>query len=76
LDGMEETPRERKLALKEEFARAVAAFQAERFAEAQTLFQALKQQDPTDVALDVYLERCAQFIELGIPEGWDGAVKL
>jgi len=76
LDGAEETPHAKKLALKDDFDRAVAAFQSEQFAEALAMFRELKTRDPQDVAIDVYIERCEQFIELGIPEGWDGAIKL
>jgi len=76
LDGVDEPDRARKLEFKGDFDQAVSAFQAERFAEALALFRDLKQHYADDVAVDVYIERCEQFIELGIPEGWDGAFKL
>ena len=65
-----------KLASRSEFDGAVAAFQARRFAEALEQFTALNQRNPEDAAVDVYIERCHQLIEQGIPEDWDGAVQL
>lgn len=76
LDGLDDSTQSKKLAVKADFDRAVDTFQSEKFSEALAMFRELKQRDPQDVAIDVYLERCEQFIELGIPEGWDGAVKL
>ncbi|QKQ25160.1 adenylate/guanylate cyclase domain-containing protein [Candidatus Reidiella endopervernicosa] len=76
LDGEEEIRRAHKLANRDEFDKAVETFQARRFKEALEQFNTLKQRDEIDVAVDVYIERCQQFIEQGIPENWDGAIQL
>jgi len=76
LDGENEQSRVQKLELRDDFDRAVAAFQAQQFEEALGQFRSLKQRYAEDVAVDVYIERCEQFVELGIPPDWDGAVKL
>ena len=76
LDGEDERRRAGKLASRGEFDAAVAAFKARRFTEAQERFETLQRHNAGDVAIEVYLERCQQFIEQGIPENWDGAVNL
>ncbi|NNL99209.1 MAG: adenylate/guanylate cyclase domain-containing response regulator, partial [Gammaproteobacteria bacterium] len=76
LDGEDEPHRTSKLAGRDDFDAAVADFQARRFAEALERFTALKERSPDDSAIDIYIERCHQFIEQGIPEDWDGAVQL
>jgi class 3 adenylate cyclase/HAMP domain-containing protein len=76
LDDINNPESTRKLELKEDFDKAVMVFQAEEFAEALALFSDIKRRNREDVAVDVYIERCEQFIELGIPDDWDGAIKL
>ncbi|MEN8171210.1 MAG: adenylate/guanylate cyclase domain-containing protein [Pseudomonadota bacterium] len=76
LDGLNDSDRQQRLELRGNFNKAVEAFQQEKFTEALALFQDLKQRNEEDMAVEVYIERCEQFIELGIPSDWDGAVKL
>lgn len=72
LDGEDETQLNYKLTSRDKFDAAVADFQARRFAEALKQFNTLKETNSADVAVAVYIERCHQFIEQGIPENWDG----
>jgi class 3 adenylate cyclase/HAMP domain-containing protein len=65
-----------KLETKQAFEDAVAAFQNQRFEEALQRFSELGGRQEDDRAVAIYRERCEQFIEMGIPENWDGAVKL
>ncbi|MFH0934272.1 MAG: adenylate/guanylate cyclase domain-containing protein, partial [Pseudomonadota bacterium] len=65
-----------KLETKQAFEEAVSAFQNQRFEEALQRFTALGSRQEEDRAVAIYRERCEQFIEMGIPENWDGAVKL
>ena len=76
LDGDTGSGQQRKLECKERFEQAVLAFKDQKFTQAQQLFSGLKQECADDRAIDVYLDRCRQFLEIGIPEDWDGAIKL
>ena len=76
LDGETGERLKNKLLEKREFEEAVIAFQNQRFEDALEQFSALSKRQNDDRALAIYRERCEQFIEMGIPENWDGSVKL
>ncbi len=76
LDGAGEQERHNKLAQMEQFDMAVTLFQQEKFSQSLELFKQISCHCPEDAAVDVYIERCEQFIELGIPDGWDGASRM
>ncbi len=76
LDGENGERYRQKIDTSADFEQAVEAFQGRRFEEAKQRFESLKDQMPGDRAVDIYRERCERFIEQGIPEDWDGAVKL
>jgi len=76
VDGDDPARQAGKLATRAEFEAAVAEFQQRRFAPALERFEALATQFADDAAVGIYIERCRQFIEQGIPEDWDGAAKL
>ena len=73
LDGEEEKQRTLKLSSRNEFNEAVNLFQKRRFSEALEKFNIIKEQNSLDVCASIYIERCQQFIEQGIPENWDGS---
>jgi class 3 adenylate cyclase len=76
LDGENEQRYRQKIETRADFEAAVEAFQNRRFEQAKQRFESLKERAPNDRALDIYLERCDRFIEMGIPEDWDGSVML
>jgi class 3 adenylate cyclase len=76
LDGESGERLHNKLESRQAFEEAVSAFQNQRFEEALQRFSALSSRQEDDRAVAIYRERCEQFIEMGIPENWDGAVKL
>lgn len=76
LDGESGERFRNKLETKQAFEEAVNAFQNQRFEEALQRFSELSSRQGDDRAVAIYRERCEQFIEMGIPENWDGAVKL
>lgn len=76
LDGESGERLRNKLETKQAFEEAVTAFQNQRFEEALQRFEKLGGRQENDRAVAIYRERCEQFIEMGIPENWDGAVKL
>ncbi len=76
LDGESGERLHNKLETRQAFEEAVSAFQNQRFEEALQRFSELSNHQENDRAVTIYRERCEQFIEMGIPENWDGAVKL
>jgi class 3 adenylate cyclase len=76
LDGESGERFRNKLETKLAFEEAVSAFQNQRFEEALRRFSEISSRQEDDRAVAIYRERCEQFIEMGIPENWDGAVKL
>jgi len=76
VDGEGEAQRQRKLASRTEFEAAVAEFQDCRFKQALERFETLATENPEDIAVSIYRERCQRFIDQGIPEDWDGATEI
>jgi len=70
-DWEEPSSRERKMALGEDFAAALAAYRAGDFAAAEAQFGAVFQANPEDRTALAYQERCAQYVVLP-PASWDG----
>ena len=68
--------RERKLATKHDFERAIGLYQLKQFPEAKSLFQKCLAACPEDSVAEAYIERCAHFIEVGVDENWDGVLNL
>jgi adenylate cyclase len=66
----------RKVATIEAFAAAVEHYQNQRFAQALEAFQGVSAQDPEDRAARLYVDRCRQLLERGVPEGWSPVTKL
>jgi two-component system sensor histidine kinase ChiS len=75
-EGEQMERRSRKLATKELFERAVAQFAQGELARAERNFRAVRGRDPEDFAARFYEERCAQLLQFGTPEGWDGTLDV
>jgi adenylate cyclase len=63
-------------ALIEEFARALALYQAARFQDALAAFQAIAARHPDDGPTALYVERCQEFLADPPPAGWDGVYRM
>ncbi len=72
LDGLEDQDRDIKIQTKTEFELAINLYQTKQIKESYDKFKNLSKILKDDVALHLYLERCKNMIEFGVPDGWDG----
>jgi two-component system sensor histidine kinase ChiS len=72
LDGLDAEVRERKLAIREHFAKARLAYESRSFALAESLFAECLARAPEDLASKLYIERCRKLGAEGVPPGWRG----
>jgi len=72
MDGEPENIRILKLDTKEDYNRAMQAYKKREFKQAMALLQKIEAVNPSDKAVKIYLNRCAMYIEKGVPEMWDG----
>lgn len=72
LDGEKANQRKLKIETKEQFNKAIELYRNKSFEDSTILFSTLKQINPHDKAIHLYLERCEKNIKHGIPEDWDG----
>jgi class 3 adenylate cyclase len=72
MDGEPENIRILKLDTKEDYNRAMQAYKKREFKQAMALLQKIEAVNPSDKAVKIYLNRCAIYIEKGVPEMWDG----
>jgi len=72
LDGEPEPARSRKTAKRRQFAQAVRLYSSRQFEGALRLFTELHHFDPDDPTLRLYIGRCAERLETGIADDWDG----
>ncbi|MFQ5630159.1 MAG: ATP-binding protein, partial [bacterium] len=71
-DGDPERTIDLKLKTKADFERGLAFYLAKEFAEASVCFNKVLQKNPEDKTTKLYLERSAQFMVQGVPDGWEG----
>lgn len=76
LDCERPTEREKRIATRERYEAARAQLTAGEVEAAHAAFETLRAEDPTDVAVAVQIATCARLLQDGLPDGWDGAVKL
>jgi adenylate cyclase len=76
LDGLPDDELAGKLAALADFERGLALYQAGKPGESLVHFAAALKTCPTDRAAQLYVGRCWQFIENGVPDGWDGTFTL
>jgi adenylate cyclase len=76
LDGLPEEELAGKLASGEPFAAGWQLYQGGRPGDALVHFAEALRRFPADRAAQLYVGRCWQLIEHGVPEGWDGVMDL
>jgi len=76
LDGLPADELSGKLAALDDFEHGYALYQEGKAGEGLVHFAAALKTFPGDRAAQLYVGRCWQFIENGVPEGWDGVVTL
>jgi hemerythrin-like metal-binding protein len=75
-DGDVKEIQEAKLATLNDFEKAVHLYQQHKFCEVETLMQKCLRKNPHDVAAEVYLQRCQNFLKLDYSISWEEMAKL
>jgi len=76
IDALDPPRAEARRATRDRFATARRAFAAGQLAEAREGFRQVLDLDPTDGAARVHIERCDTLERTGLPDGWDGTVRM
>ena len=76
LDGLEGAELEGKLASRDDFVAGIELYQAGEPGEALVSFAGALRTYPADRAAQLYIGRCWNLIEHGLPDDWDGVVTL
>jgi class 3 adenylate cyclase len=71
-DGDPPALREAKAAAKALLTEALQHYYARRFKESYAKLRELKESDPEDPIVALYMKRCARLITHGVPQGWQG----
>ncbi len=72
LDGEPEDIKQLKIQTKPDFGRALQLYKSKDFDNALELFRKVQKINPSDRATQLYIIRCKNILEFGIPEDWDG----
>jgi class 3 adenylate cyclase/HAMP domain-containing protein len=72
LDGDPPDKRVLKLSYREELARAMRLYYGRRFDEALRIIDGLRSRNPEDEILRIFRRRCELFVNLGVPDDWQG----
>jgi len=72
LDGDPPDKRVLKLSYREELARAMRLYYGRRFDEALRIIAGLRSRNPEDEILRIFRRRCELFVNLGVPDDWQG----
>jgi two-component system sensor histidine kinase ChiS len=72
LDGEPEEVKRLKIETKPEFGRALQLYKNKEFDEASAIFRHVYLKNPDDRGAQLYIARCKNILEFGIPEDWDG----
>ncbi len=75
-DGDVETMAHLKGETKSLFEEALLIYHDQEFAQAAPMFEQIIARNPDDVAAQIYLTRCREFITNGTPNGWHGVETL
>jgi predicted ATPase/class 3 adenylate cyclase len=76
LDGIPEEVRELKLKTRTHFDQGLFHYHAREFDQALKHFKKVLDIDPTDQLAQLYLKRASNFVEYGVPVGWEGIEAL
>jgi len=72
LDGEPEEVKRLKIETKPDFGRALQMYKNKEFDDAVTIFKRVLKKNPHDRGAELYIARCKNILEFGIPEDWDG----
>lgn len=72
LDGEPPKCKELKIKTKADFSKALQHYKNKEFESAMPIFKEIYHINEADQAAKLYLDRCAVFIENGVPDNWDG----
>lgn len=72
IDGDADDVKQLKLKTKDDFANGVNLYKSIKFKEALAVFEEVNKINPHDQTARLYITRCKNFIEHGVPEDWDG----
>lgn len=72
MDGEPETIKNLKLSTKDDYNKAMQSYKKREFKQALGFLQKIEAVNPHDKAVKIYLNRCATYLEKGVPEMWDG----
>ena len=72
LDGDPPDKRALKLSYREELARAMRLYYGRRFDEALRIIDGLRSRNPEDEILRIFRRRCELYVNLGVPDDWQG----
>ena len=72
LDGEPKKIKQLKIDTKPDFGKGLQLYKSKQFDEALDLFRNVIGKNPDDHAAELYIARCRNILEFGIPEDWDG----
>lgn len=76
LDGESQVIRKLKMESKADFGKALQHYKNKQFDPALELFANIYKRNPDDRAADLYVARCRNIIDFGLPHDWDGVETL
>lgn len=76
LSALPAAERDSRLATLSAFSQGLALFRQGAIQEALSHFQDVRARAPQDVAAQLYVARCQEFLTAGVPSGWDGVMQL
>jgi len=72
LDGEPADIKKLKIETKHDFGKALQFYKSKNFDAALDIFKTIHAVNPADQAAQLYISRCKNIIDFGIPEDWDG----
>ena len=76
IDGDPEDIKQLKLKTKEDFAQGINCYKSRKFEEALNFFKKVCTINNHDKTARIYVSRCENFVEHGVPKDWDGIGKI
>lgn len=72
IDALSKKDQENRLKLIDKFYQARQLYKEGQFSQALEEFISCQKEDPSDILYSIYINRCEQFIEKGVPQNWEG----
>jgi two-component system sensor histidine kinase ChiS len=76
LDGEPKNIKQLKIETKTDFGKGLQLYKNKEFNEAHKLFKKIIKINPDDYAASLYIARCKNILDFGIPDDWDGVETL